>query len=86
MRAFDRADGTVEYNLVEIPLTVLRQVKALRAGDFSERTKNGGSSAKVTVNGRPAFTLRLDGSVEKITVSGLRVDVCRRHGTWRVRP
>jgi hypothetical protein len=86
LRAFDLADGTVEYNLVEIPLAVLRQVKALRASDFSERTKNGGSSAKVTVNGRPAFTLRLDGSVEKITVSGLRVDVCRRHGTWRVRP
>lgn len=85
LRAFDLEDGSVEYSLVEIPLTVLRQVRTLRPADFSERTKNGGSSAKVTVNGRPAFTLRLDGSVEKITVSGLRVDVCRKHGSWRVR-
>jgi Type II site-specific deoxyribonuclease len=83
LRAFERPKY-FEYDLIEIPLKVLRSVGRLKAVDFSQRTPNGGSSARVTYSGETAFTLRLDGSVEKITVSGLRTSLCVHHATWRV--
>jgi len=84
LRAFSVAAG-FEYHLVEIPLDVLMQVQHLTAADFSPRTDNGGSSAHVHVGDAIAFTLRLDGSVEKVTVSGLQIEFCMKHGVWRVR-
>ena len=54
------------------------------AEDFRPRTKSGGSSARVRVDGARAFTLGLDGSVEKVTVNGLVTSLCVRHGTWVV--
>ena len=52
--------------------------------DFSPRTKSGGTSARDLFNESHAFTLRLDGSVKKITVAGLAVAACQTHATWRV--
>ncbi|NMG11685.1 hypothetical protein DP117_34455 [Brasilonema sp. UFV-L1] len=73
----------VRYELYEIPLNVLMLVKGLQESSFKPRTKNGGSSAKVyTTDNKAAFTLILDGSVEKITVSSLRIDLCFLHGSW----
>jgi hypothetical protein len=83
LRAFDRK-GYFEYDLVEIPVALLLAVDTLQPSDFTDRTRSGGSSAKVTCAGSDAFTLRLDGSVEKITVSGLRTSLCLHHATWRV--
>ncbi|MBX6763926.1 MAG: hypothetical protein IRY88_09630 [Rubrobacteraceae bacterium] len=83
LRAFS-SGAQFEYHLVEIPLGVLMQVQHLTAADFSDRTNNGGSNAHVEIDGKIAFTLRLDGSVEKVTVSGLRLHFCRPHATWRV--
>lgn len=83
LRAFS-SRAQFEYHLIEIPLDVLMQVQHLTAVNFSDRTDNGSSSAHVEIDGEIAFTLRLDDSVEKITVSGLRLRFCRRHATWRV--
>lgn len=51
--------------LIEIPRSLLLEIGNLTANDFSNRTAGGGSRADVYVSGRKAFTLRLDGSVEK---------------------
>ncbi|MDF5730036.1 MAG: hypothetical protein PUP92_18985 [Rhizonema sp. PD38] len=73
----------VQYDLYEIPLNVLMLIEGLQESSFKPRTKNGGSSAKVyTADKKAAFTLILDGSVEKITVSNLGTDLCFLHGSW----
>jgi len=83
LRAFEY-NSMIEYDLVEIPLPILQSVEKLKASDFAPRTRNGGSSAQIVRDGRQVFTLRLDGSVEKVTVSNLRTDVCGIHGSWRI--
>jgi hypothetical protein len=83
LRAFE-TQRAFEYSLVEIPLSLLERVGELEADDFTPRTKSGGSSAKVRVGGQPAFTLRLDGSVEKVTLGSLQTRLCTHHATWKV--
>jgi len=75
----------VRYDLHEIPKSVLAEMSKLKPSDFGEITDSGGTSAKVEFNGQPAFTLRLDGSVEKITISGLKVEYCPLHAWWRLK-
>ena len=85
LRAYDTARDRVRYDLVEIPLALLLRVETLRPADFSPRTSNGSSSATVLdSDGRPAFRVRLDGSVEKITITGLPVSKCVIHASWTV--
>lgn len=82
LRAFDR-DTEVQYDLVEIPRDLLLLVRELVAKDFTRRRQtSGGSSAKITVAGQRAFSLRLDGSVEKVMIEGLSITLCVSHGTW----
>ncbi len=83
LRAFE-SDTEFTYDLMEIPVDLLSRVADLSAEDFRPRTKSGGSSARVRVDGARAFTLGLDGSVEKVTVNGLVTSLCVRHGTWVV--
>lgn len=74
----------IRYDLVEIPKEVLATVQNLGPTDFGPLTGSGGTSAAVMINGSKAFTLRLDGSVEKITISGLDVRLCPLHAWWRL--
>lgn len=82
LRARDMSATRLLYEVVEIPRDVLGRVAALTAADFSPRTAQGGSSARVAISGRPAFTLRLDGSDGKITIAGLQTEFCVRHISW----
>lgn len=82
LRASTVEGNRVRYDLVEIPVAILAAVQGLRPEDFTPRTRSGGSSARVQFRGRHVFTLRLDGSVEKVTVSGLPLDVCHHHARW----
>jgi hypothetical protein len=82
LRAFDVPGGKVKYSMIEIPLDLLKKITALTASDFGEPTPQGGSSATVEDKGQKAFTLRLDGSDQKVTIAGLRVDLCIRHADW----
>jgi len=84
LRAFKLPDGRYEYHLVEIPKSVLMQIGDLREQDFSPRTVNGSSSARVFDQGAQSFILRLDGSVEKVTLSALRTRLCISHAVWKV--
>ncbi len=74
----------VRYDLREIPKHVLGAVANLETKDFGKITNAGGTSANVNLNGRKAFKLVLDGSVEKITISGLDVDLCPLHAWWEL--
>jgi hypothetical protein len=74
----------IRYNLVEIPLSVLRKVLHLPDEAYSEESSAGSSAANVEEDGRRIFRLTLDGSVEKVTIRGLSVDACIKHGSWIV--
>jgi hypothetical protein len=72
----------VRYELWEIPRELLRKVATLEPDHFSNVTTNHSTTAKVYADNTLLFNLRLDGSVEKITVSSLRTDQCLLHGKW----
>jgi len=77
--------GMIRYDLVEIPHSLLSLIGDVAATDFAPRSKrSGGTSAIVKRNGKAAFRLRLDGSVEKVTLSGIKIDHCVTHATWTV--
>ncbi len=82
LRAYDVSESELKYDLIEIPHSLLLQIGNLTANDFTTRTAGGGSRADVYISGRKAFTMRLDGSVEKVTISGLATDMCFYHGSW----
>lgn len=72
----------VRYDLVEIPLSVLRKVLDLPDEAFDEESKAGSSGANIREGERRLFRLTLDGSVEKVTIRSLLVDACIEHGSW----
>ncbi len=85
LRSFDSGQKRIEYELVEIPRRLLMEIKSLKASDFSARTTNGSTSARVTnKSGSRVFTLALDGSVEKVTVRSLKISQCIIHGRWLI--
>lgn len=77
-------EARVRYDLREIPKDILAAVANLEPKDFGKITKAGGTSAEVKLDGRKAFRLVLDGSVEKITISGLNIDFCPLHAWWEL--
>jgi hypothetical protein len=85
LRVFSKTEGHVQYDLVEIPRDVLLEVRNLGASDFSALNDNNSSRADIKRNRRALFALRLDGSVEKVTIANLRVDACTVHATWTVK-
>ncbi|WP_017606589.1 hypothetical protein [Nocardiopsis alkaliphila] len=74
----------VRYDLVEIPHDMLMAATKLTAADFSPLTKKGSTSAWVMFEGKQAFTVILDGSVEKITLRNISVGQCVTHARWIV--
>lgn len=74
----------LRYDLREIPNSVLALVEGLGPQDFTPLTRAGGTAANVQHNGSKAFRLVLDGSVEKITISGLDVNLCPLHAWWEL--
>lgn len=75
----------VRYELWEVPRDLLMRVEDLRPEDFAPRSAAGSSRADVMMeDGTRAFRLTLDGSVEKVTLAGIRTDLCRFHGAWTV--
>lgn len=86
LRAFSvlAPQEAVRYDLVEIPHGLLEAVKALTPQDFRPRTRNGGSGATVRSRDGASFRLRLDGSVEKVTLSGIMIADCVPHASWTV--
>ncbi|MFG1997603.1 hypothetical protein ACGFNU_00470 [Spirillospora sp. NPDC048911] len=89
LRAFTAGRNTIQYDLVEIPLNLLKSVRNLKQNDFRGKLNgtgvgSGGSALVFQLNGKKAFSLKLDNSVEKITLSGIPVSDCILHASWRV--
>lgn len=78
--------GAVRYDLLEIPIELLRRLSTLLPDDFGERKQDSGSSAAdvLDVDGSRAYRLALDGSVEKVTVRSLPINKCIHHGYWEI--
>lgn len=79
-----RSTGSILYELVEIPRDLLRAVGTLSVDDFSPLTTQGGTTARVSWRGKPAFTVRVDGSDGKITLTSIQKSLCTVHVTWQV--
>jgi hypothetical protein len=85
LRAFNPTKGQVNYNLVEIPYDLMTLALGLQPGDIKPNPgRNGGGSVVFRDQGLDVFTLRFDGSVEKVTVTNLLIDRCISHGIWHI--
>jgi hypothetical protein len=78
--------GSIRYDLREIPKAILSLVGGLQAQDFSALTDSHSSAAEVKELGTRVFSLRLDGSVEKVTISNLKIEKCPLHAWWSMAP
>jgi type II restriction enzyme len=84
LRIFRGPENYYKYVLVEIPKQMLLAIKDLKADDFVAINQRHGTTARVKYQGVNAFTLRFDGSDEKVTLSSLRIDLCITHVTWKI--
>jgi len=83
LRAFALKDNKVQYDLVEIPHNLLALGSHLKAENIKLSSgRNGGGKAIIRQDGQDAFTLRFDGSVEKVTITNLLIDLCITHVSW----
>lgn len=82
LRAYSVSESQIKYELIEIPHSLLLGIRNLTANDFTTRTANGSCRASVYIGKNKAFTLSLDGSVEKVTILGLDIDLCLYHASW----
>lgn len=84
LRAFDESGLAVRYELVEIPCDLLLRIEELEARDFFHRGKPSSGANVPCKDGTKAFRINLDKSVEKVTISGLRKDLCQCHASWTI--
>jgi hypothetical protein len=86
LRAFGRlsSQGTIRYELWEIPRGLLERVSEIKESHFSRLTGAFGTTATVYVDEKAAFKLVFDGSDQKITLRGLLTDLCVWHGSWTI--
>ena len=83
LRAFYLNTAQVKYDLVEIPHALLLLATQVKAQDIVlSRGSSGGGSAIVRQNGQTVFTIKFDGSVEKVTIANLLVSRCVSHASW----
>jgi hypothetical protein len=82
LRAYSVSRYQVKYELIEIPHNLLLNIRNLSPNDFTDKTASGSCRAYVYVGENKAFTLSLDGSVEKVTILGLDTDLCFDHASW----
>jgi hypothetical protein len=71
------------YELVQIPASMLQQVQDVPRSYFNA----DGPTIKIPIGKQPPdFTLKLDRSDAKITLSNINKDLCHVLGTWQVNP
>ncbi len=72
------------YRLIEIPKILLEKSLCLSDKDFKPLKGNGGTSASVNVDGIKLYGVTLDGSVEKISITGIKISECITHAEFIV--
>lgn len=85
LRAFNTSRNEVKYELIEIPHNLLSLASSLQPNDITLSVgRSGGGRTTIVRNNREVFTLRFDGSVEKVTITNLPIDLCMSHATWNI--
>lgn len=84
LRALKKDQDHYEYRLIEIPYELLCSIYNIKKENISISQKGKKSIASIPIHykGKIAFTLKLDLSVEKITIRKLPEKMCKRHGAW----
>jgi hypothetical protein len=75
--------GRAFYEMVEIPVALLKQVAAVARAEFAP---DGPSIGIPVGKDPPDFTLKLDRSDAKITLANINKHVCSVLGTWQLDP
>ena len=75
--------GRAFYEMVEIPVALLKQVAAVPRAEFAP---DGPSIGIPVGKDPPDFTLKLDRSDAKITLANINTSVCSVLGTWQLDP
>ena len=79
LRCFREADGRLLYELIEIPTQVFASVEELTLAEAQASTIPIPPRAD-----EPDARIRVDRSDAKITVTGIRIEVCTVHGEWLI--
>jgi len=80
-------DGEVaffRYRLIEIPMGLLKIAFDLTPEDCKPLKGNGGTSAVAKIDGKRVFGVILDGSVEKVRITSIKIDKCITHAEFIV--
>lgn len=80
----DNKVTSFRYRLVEIPKQLVERALLLTVDEFKPLRGNGGTSASVYMNGVKVFGVTLDGSVEKISITGIQISSCIIHAEFIV--
>lgn len=84
LKAYPRTNGTITYELVEVPKSLFGLLSKLSVNDFPAKNAYGTCSVSVHDSQGEAFRLVFDGSVEKIRIFNLRARNCVSHAEWTV--
>ena len=69
------------YELVEIPVTLFSQILNVSKTHFSA----DGPTINIPIGKHPCdFTLKLDRSDAKVTITKINKELCMVHGTWQL--
>ncbi|MBI4569769.1 MAG: hypothetical protein HY719_15360 [Planctomycetes bacterium] len=83
LRAIWERDDTIDYQLVEIPLDLLRKMEGLTALPVGRREGRPSLGFDVTEGGGVLFHVHFDGADGKCQLRNLRVDRCVRLAEWK---
>ena len=72
------------YRLIEIPMDSLRGILSLEVDDFKPLRANAGTSANVIIDGKKVLGVTLDGSDQKLTITGIAIEHCITHAEFIV--
>ena len=79
LRCFRKNDSSLFYQLVELPTKVFEPVDHL-----TRAQAQAGTIPIPPDSDKPNFSIRIDRSDAKITVTGIRIETCKIHGTWTI--
>lgn len=79
LRAFPKEGYKVFYELAEIPTSIFNEVMSLSVRQAREGTINIPPESSTRDRN---FAIRIDGSDAKITLTGIRLEICSIHGRW----
>ena len=85
LRSFpSKSDACIYYQLVEIPLELIRSCSKKDRLRFSSRSRGGSVTVTVATLSEQTFQLVFDASVEKVTVKNLEVGDCHELANWTI--